>query len=478
MSTLPELWEHQKKTIALAKDLPSFGLLHDAGVGKTRTMIEILRYKCAKAGKLLRTLVLCPQVVMPNWRAEISKYSKIDPDDVILLKGSGQERYELLLNESGEERRRKIFVANYESLLMPNLFEAFNWYGFDIIIADESHRIKSHTSKRAKYAIKLANKVLHKYILTGTPILQSPLDLFSQFQFLDGGKTFAPVGDNFFAFRNTYFINKNANAPSHVTWPEWVIRPGALNEISEKIGKISTHVKKSECLDLPNMVRKTIYVELGKDQRKHYEQMKHSFVTFLGEKACTAQLAVTKGLRLQQIASGFITLEDGTNVHMKEDPRAKALEDLLEDLVIEGKHKTIIWACWKENYVQIKTVLEKMKISYVEVHGEISQKEKQEAIDKFCNDSTTMVFLGNQGAAGIGINLVQASYAIYYSRNFNLEHDIQSEARNYRGGSEIHPCITRIDIVAQNTIDEKVLESLASKMQVGDKLLRNIAKEL
>lgn len=479
MSELPPLWEHQKITIEAAKNKNSFALLHDAGVGKTRTMIDIYRQKCANNGRLLRTLIVCPQVVLGNWRNELLKYSKIEDKDIVILKGSGHDRYDLVMEAAGGEKRPKIFLCNYESLLMDKLYKAFQWYGFECIIADESHRIKNPTSKRTKALTTLSREVKYRFILTGTPVLRSPLDLFSQFQFLDGGKTFAPVGTNFFAFRNHYFYNANANKPAHVTWPDFKIKQGAVEELSEKIKEISTHFKKSECLTLPPFVQKTIGVELSKEQKRLYDSMKKNFISFLGDKACTAQLAITKALRLQQIVSGFIQLEGSEDVvQLKENPRLDALEEILEDLVIEGGNKTIIWACWKANYAQIRDLLHKMEIPYVEAHGEVSAKAKQDAIDNFCGNENIKVILGNQGALGIGVNLVQASYSIYYSRNFSLEQDIQSEARNFRGGSEIHQSITRIDLVAAQTIDESILQALANKQEVGDKLLRDMARDL
>lgn len=471
----PPLWEHQKKTIELAQSLDHFGLLHDAGTGKTRTLIEIFRKKCSDQSRLLKTLVLCPQVVMHNWREEIKKYSKINPDDIVLLKGTRHERYDLIMESVTKDKTPKILVANYETLLMENVLEAFYWYGLECIVADESHRIKSFDSKRTKTLLQLSKGVKYKYILTGTPVLQSPMDLFTQFQFLDGGETFSPVGTNFYAFKNHYFFNKNASAPSHVTWPDWVVRPGAEEDISKRISSIATHVVKSQCMDLPPLLKKTIPVEMSREQKKHYDSMKSAFITFLGDRACTAQLAITKALRLQQIVSGFISMEDGSVVQLKDNPRAKALSDLLDDLVVEGKKKVIVWACWRENYKQIKEVLDNLKIKYVEAHGEVPTKTRQDAIDSFCTKEDIKVFLGNQGAAGIGINLVQASYAIYYSRNFSLEHDIQSEARNYRGGSEMHSSVTRIDLVAQGTIDESIMQALANKQEVSDKLLREVS---
>lgn len=478
MKTLPPLWQHQIDTITLAREKTCWGLLHEMGVGKTRTMIEILREKCARNERLLKTLVLCPPVVLQNWKNEIVKFSKIQAEDVVLLKGSQGERYDLIMQHVQKEKLPKIFLINYEGLQMEKVVKALSWYGLECIIADESHRIKSPESKRTKTLLALAKDVKYKYIMTGTPVLQGPLDLFTQFQFLDNGKTFEPVGTNFFSFRNTYFFNKNASAPSHVTWPDWNLRPNAIEEIKGKITLISNVVKKDQCLDLPPLIRETIPVEMSREQQKHYNDMKNAFITFLGDKACTAQLAITKALRLQQIVSGFITLEDGTNVHLKDNLRLRALRELLQDLVVEGQKKVIIWACWKENYRQIRQMLEELKINFREAHGDISQKTREENISAFCNTEDVKVILGNQQALGIGVNLVQASYSIYYSRNFSLEHDLQSEARNYRGGSEIHSKITRIDLVAQGTIDECILQALANKVEISDKLLHVIAETL
>jgi SNF2 family DNA or RNA helicase len=156
-----------------------------------------------------------------------------------------------------------------------------------------------------------------------------------------------------------------------------------------------------------------------------------------------------------------------------DNPRAQALSDILEDLT--PHHKVIVWAVFKENYKQIREVLERLKLSYVEVHGEVSQKEKLNGVDKFNTDPTCRVFLGHPASGGIGINLVSASISVFYSRNFSLENDIQAEARNYRSGSEQHKKITRIDLVTPDTIDEEVLEALSQKKQIGESVLRAYA---
>jgi len=133
-----------------------------------------------------------------------------------------------------------------------------------------------------------------------------------------------------------------------------------------------------------------------------------------------------------------------------------------------------VWAVFKENYNDIREVCEKLKLDYVEVTGEVSQKNKMLAVERLNNDPKCRVLIGHPGSGGIGINLVAANHTIFYSRSFSLEYDIQAEARNYRGGSEQHEKVTRIDLVTPNTIDEQVLKALASKKNIGYQVLKEM----
>lgn len=470
-----ELWAHQKQGIDLALKAKSFGWFFEAGTGKTRTAIETLRRLYTENKGILPTLILCPPVVIENWRQEILKFSKIPPQHVHKLVGTGKQRTELLVEK---RQTPSIFIGNYEALTMKGLFDELHNTEFKILICDESHRIKNPDAKRTKACIQLADRATYKFVLSGTPVLRNLMDVWSQFRVLDNGEAF---GKNFFVFRSQYFYNKNANAP-HLNFPDWRIRPNAECLISDMMKERSMSVKKEECLDLPPLVKKKIYVEMGVDQRKAYSEMKKDFVTYINSEASTADLAITKALRLQQIVSGYAKIEANVlnlegSIHRFEDiPRIEALKELLEDLA--PNHKVIVWACFKENYAMVREVCESLKLEFIELHGEISQKKRDESIVRFREDEKIRVVIGNQGAAGIGINLVEASYMIYFSRNFSLEQDIQSEARAYRSGSERHESITRLDLVCQDTIDEEVLEALANKQAIGEQVLREIAGRL
>lgn len=470
-----ELWAHQKQAIELFKDKPWGGLMFSPGTGKTRTAIELIRYKFTTHKTILPTLILCPPVVIENWRQEILKFSKIPPTRVHKLVGTGKQRLEILLEKRKEP---SIFIGNYEALTMKGLFDELYNTQFDILICDESHRIKNPDAKRTKACIQLADRAKYKFVLSGTPVLRNLMDVWAQFRVLDGGDAF---GKNFFVFRSQYFYNKNAHVP-HLNFPDWRIRPNAECLISDMMKEKSMSVKKEDCLDLPPLVKKKIYVEMGSDQARAYKEMKKDFVTYINSEASSADLAITKALRLQQIVSGYAKIEPNVmnpegSVHRFGDvPRTEALKELLIDLA--PNHKVIVWACFKENYSMIKEVCESLKLEYIELHGEISQKRRDESIARFRSEEQIRVVIGNQGACGLGINLIEASYAIYFSRNFSLEQDIQSEARNYRAGSECHLKITRIDLVTPETIDEEILSALANKQAIGEQVLREIAGRL
>lgn len=460
-------WRHQDEAIELSQQVNDLALFWEMGTGKTMTMINILRHRYERNGNLMRTVIFCPLVVMDNWRQEFERHARIQR--VVVLQGSGFNKLQQL-QKIGQNPT--VVIANYEVMQNKAIADYLN-AGFrpEIVVCDESQRCKSITSKRAKAIALLATKAKARFLLSGTPILNSPLDIFQQYLILDGGQTF---GKNFYVFRSVFFQDKNAHMPKFNHFPDWQPKPGALQRLTDMISRKALRIKKEECLDLPPLVYESHYVEMGPEQRRAYREMKDDFITFLKAKhengepqAVVAQMAMTKALKLQQITSGFAITAEGEAISFDDNPRQKALKDLLEDLTV--LNKTIVWACFKENYRQIRKVCDELKIGYTELHGEV--KDKDEAIRRFRSDPACRVIIANPASAGIGVNLVEASYSIYFSKNFSLEQDVQSEARNHRGGSEIHKKITRIDLIAKDTIDEKITEALKKKENIAEKIL-------
>lgn len=463
-----QLWEHQRQAVERAEVLNHFALFFDPGLGKTFTTITIIRNKMNLHKRFFKTLIVAPVIVLQNWKEEFAKYSKVDPSQIVVLIGSGKERIAALRKAREKHGDKIIVVTNYEALVTINgFFEDLLQWGPEIVVLDESHRVKNPTSKRTKQAIRLCDQARFKYILSGTPVLNTPMDVFAQFRCLDGGETF---GKNFFVFRAQYFWDKNAGMPKDKYFPAWVPREDTAQKLNNLIYKKGMRAVKSECLDLPPLIKKKVYVELSTEQKRLYKEMASDFIAFLNNKACTAQLAITKMLRMQQILTGFISLEGGEDQILKATPREEALSELLEDLT--PGHKVIVWCIFQQNYAQVRRVCEKLKIKYVEGHGQISTKEKYANLVRFDNDDTCRVLIANPKAMGIGCNILCASVSIYFSRSHSLEDDLQSEARNYRGGSERHPSITRIDLVAKDTLDERILQSLEQKLNISEEILK------
>ncbi len=474
------LWDHQKTCIEKAQKLDYFALFLEMGTGKSITTIQILREKYKKHGKLLPTLIFSPPVVIQNWKKEFLRSSKIKAEKIIPLVGTGKERLKLFK----ESPLDSIFITNYETLQMPEVFEYMKVVlksGPSCLVVDESQRVKDISAKRTKRMIELGDIASYRYILTGTPILNDLMDIYSQFRVLDRGQAF---GHNFFTFRARFFEDKNKAMPANKYFPNWQPQNGADRKIKELIAPVSMRVEKSQCLSLPPLVKKVVEVQMGKEQQRLYDSMKKDLVATITtsdgqDRHSIAELAITKALRLMQILSGHIRVEgiDGAEsktIHIKDNPRKDALYQLLEDIV--PYEKVIVWAVYKSNYEDIRDVCNSLKVKYVEINGEVKDKDEQAHL--FRTDPDVRVLIGNPQSGGVGLNLVEASCMIYYSRTFSLEADLQSEARCFRGGSEQHQKITRIDLVTPASLDELVVKCLASKQELSDKVLKQRLEEI
>lgn len=472
-----ELMPHQKKAVKDSYTKPDMFLAWDMGVGKTCAVIQILRHNYGLHGELRSTLVLAPLITLQNWKREFALFSKVPERAVVTLQGTGKQRIETLRKAV---RYSCIVICNYESLDNDELFAHLMAWSPRIVCCDESHVVKNPKSKRARKVAMLADGASNRYLLSGTPILNNAMDLFMQYRVLDGylGKN-STFGTNFFAFRNRYFEDANSGfAGSQHYFPKWEPRASTFEELSDRIQAKTSVVKKFDVLkSLPPLVTEQIDVELSSEQQRVYKELRKEFVSFIktakGEKAVIARLAMVKALRLQQVVTGFVTAgenPDSEVVRFKDVPRLRVLHDILHNLV--GEHKVIVWAAFKENYRMIAEMLSTMGVGYTELHGGISAKEKFLNQDQFNKDPECRVLIGNPGAGGVGINLIGASYSVYYSRGFKLGDDLQSEARNYRKGSEVHEKITRINMVAPQTIDELVSEALSRKQQIAEEIIQ------
>lgn len=460
--------------IARGLEEDNFALFAEQGTGKTCALINILRGRINKRCRIMRTLIFAPVVTLNNWKDEFKIHSYINSSEIVVLKGTSKQKIKRFNEATDYGKRHKIIITNYESVINKELYEILFNYSPEIMVFDEAHYLKTHNSKRSKAICAIADKALHRYILTGTPILNKVSDLYMQYRIMDKGETF---GKNFYVFQGKYMVDMNAGWKGRPNYfPKWETNPSKYEELQQKMAKSSVRVLKKDCLDLPPLIKQQIVVEMGPDQRRAYKEMERDFVTYIEAqekggkpKAVVAELAITKAMRLQQIVTGFVNDDKGDIIEFKKNPRLEAVKELLTQLTPE--HKVILWCSFKYNYKQLGRLCEELGIKHCYITGEQTTDEKDASIKQFRTDPETRVVIANRRAGGIGINLIEASYSIVYSRNFSLNDELQSEARNYRGGSEMHDKITKIDLAAEGTMDFHVMKALNDKQDISKKVI-------
>ena len=472
------LWKHQIERIerSCQPGVTDLALFDEMGTGKTRSLIEILRRRYAAAGRIMNTLIVCPKSTKRQWKNQILEYSKLKPIDILVLEKSEKRRckdFYDLINVDGQLLRNKIVIVNPASFEMDELLKLIKMWGVEIFVIDEAHEFKAHNGKRSRAAVPIADAAKYRYIMTGTPIANTESDIFMQYRLLDGGKTF---GTNFFVFRKKYYADANAAwAHRQNHFPKYECTQAGRDEIRNLMYTKAMRALKKDCLDLPPFVREEREVTLSPEQARAYKEMKEEFLTWIKDqhdqpRTVVANLAITKVMKMQQIISGFAFDENRNPVRFKNVPRLDELKELLTQLTVDNK--VIVWANFIENYRMIAEVCDELKIGHIKIVGGMTDAERAEQLHAFQTDPTVKVVIANQQAGGTGLDGLQgASYAIYYSKDASLLKDSQSEARNYRGGSERHEKITRIDLVAYDTLDEAINDALANKKDLADYIL-------
>lgn len=461
--------EWQEKFVKMCREGTNYACFAQPGCGKTYAMITVIMEKLKEFD--LKILVVCPPVVIKNWKDEIAKFYPNYPQSKILCADAETRK------KKPDLSKYQIIVTNYNTFSdRKKSYNSFfkNWKPH-LVVLDESHQIKSHTSLRTKNIIEFCKEAPYKYILSGTPILNGPMDAYSQFLFLDNGET---LGNNFFVFRATYFYNVMEGRG--VTFPKYVPIKSKLPVLSEKIMSKSVRVTLQECTDLPPLIKHTFKVPMHESVRKIYKELKEEFITMVDEEAVIAQTAMTKALRLMQICSGHYVTSEGELRTLPHNNKLDYLRDFIED-TLEIHNKIIIWCAFKHDYKIIGDMLKIMKVDHVFLTGEQSTKQKEESIQAF-QHGTAQVIVANRKAGGIGTNLTAAPVSITFSKTFDLADELQSQARNYRKGSEIHEKILQYDLVYEGSVEERITKVLAEKKDLSDIIIDvntivNIIKE-
>lgn len=464
---------HQKEVFDDSWAADYYALFMEMGTGKSKVAIDTMG--ALFENKQINTaLVIAPKGVYDNWfQKEIPIHL---PDQIKrrmvrwqpnFTKKFTEEIKRLAVREEGDEDVLHILVMNVEALsTKKGAASALRYLEINpdnMVIVDESTTIKNRTAQRTKNVIDLGRAAKYRRILTGSPITKSPMDLFSQCAFLSGK---ALGFSNYYAFQSRYAVLQRRTM-GHRSFQK-LVGYRRLDELSEKLEKFSARILKRDCLDLPDKIYMTRTVDLSDEQVSVYNQMKELALAQVqsGELATTASI-LTQLMRLQQIVCGHLRTDDGEIRELK-NSRLSALMEILEE--VQGK--AIIWATWTHDIQAIAAALRDRfgEESVATYYGETPQEDRQEIVNHFQKeDSDLRFFVGQPKTGGYGITLTAADTMVYYSNSYDLEIRLQSEDRAHRIGQT--KSVTYIDLVSPNTMDEKILDALRSKINIASTVL-------
>ena len=460
-------YAHQLDALEASWDKENFAYFMEMGTGKSKVLLDNAAVLYDK-GLINGLLLIAPKGVYKNWYdSEIPTHL---PDHIqkkiVLWKTSDKsKKQQTILNSLFKaETDLHILIMNVEAFSSGNgteFAQKFLSCHRSMIAIDESTTIKTPTSNRTKNILSLRPNSKYRRILTGSPVTKSPLDFFSQCLFLD---PWLLDHQSYYTFRARYSICKKIQVNGRQV--EIVVGYRNLGELSEKIKPFSKRILKEDCLDLPSKSYVKHYVELTKEQKKVYEQMKKEAIAFLDGKMQSSATVMTQLMRLHQITCGHFTADDGT---IKDIPcsRLTELMNILEN--VEGK--SIIWSHYTHDVRRIISEIKKVygDEAVVDYYGATDTDARSKNIKKFQTDPKCRFFVGTTHTGGYGITLTAGSNMIYFSNGYDLEKRQQSEARIDRIGQTQK--MTYIDIMSQDTIDERIVKALRNKVNIANKIM-------
>ncbi len=505
-----EPYKHQRDAFNLQRDLKNFALLMGMGTGKSKLALDTGAYNYDR--DRIDIIVICaPKGVHRNWiekeipehLPEWTNYRAATWVTPSKSKVADRKAVEHVLDPKFEGLR--VIAFNLEAFrdstrcpaakLMRKIINALRVF----MILDESSKIKTPGAKRTMALRTLGKYTEAKRILTGTPVTQGPLDLYSQFNFLDPDI----LGfDNFITFKHYFaewerelnmgeYRRINADRRARGLAPneeagmyETLTGYKNLETLKKLIAPHSYRITKEECLDLPEKIYMSRFVEMSDEQRKIYNKIVRSSIIEMEGQQITINHVLTKLLRLQQVIGGFVPVEEFGEAQPIPGPNQR-IESMM-DMIGESSGKWIIWARFRAEIKAIKSALsaEYGPGSAVMYYGDVNDEDRSRAIHRFQGERPIIenhaivgkepipdheqarFFIGQQHSGGYGLTLTAAENVDYYSNDFSLEARLQSEDRAHRIGQDKH--VTYTDQECPGTVDSKIISALKSKMSLAD----------
>ena len=479
-------FDHQRAIFEKRSDLEGDCLFLEQGTGKTKCAIDNFAYLYLQ-GKIDGVLILAPNGVQRNWITDeipahlCDEVARQTRSMCWQSSRAGTKRHEREAEEILRHKGLAVMAMGYEAFMSAKgkVFAKQFLTGKKVFyVLDEATRIKTPGAKRTKTVLASAKYAKYRRILTGTPAANGPFDVYSQVRFAhpDFWKKNG-LGD-FFAFK-TFFglFEKGFNSATGQSFDSLVGYQN-LEQLHKMLDRISVRVLKDDVLDLPPKLYTVRYFEPSREQMRIYNQLVGDFIAYLSDgREVAAPLAIVRLLRFQQVLCGYLPtnkldkdgylLSEMELVRLDENPRLRLLEEICEDT----PHKAIIWARFTEDIDQIMELLGRKAVRY---DGRVSDKDRAAAKIAF-QSGDAQFFVANPAAAGEGLTLHSAKTVIYYNNTFKLSERLQSEDRAHRAG--LKHAVQYIDIAAQDTVDEDVLQALRSKIDVASEITGDKLKE-
>jgi len=460
-------YAHQLTALKMSWDKEVFAYFMEMGTGKSKVLIDNASMLYDK-GLINGLLLIAPKGVYKTWyenEIPIHMADHIEKKVVLWKTSDISIEYRKKLNtlfDTGTDFH--ILIMNVEAFSYNKGLEFASKFlscHKAMIAVDESTTIKTHNAKRTKNILKLSSSSKYRRILTGSPVTKSPIDLYSQCEFLD---SWLLGHSSYYTFRARYAVMKTINLGSRSI--NVVVGYQHLGELSDKLKPFSYRCLKDDCLDLPKKTFMKRSVTMTPDQQKVYRQMKQNAIAYLNGKVVSTNTVIVQLMRLHQITCGHFTADDGS---VQELPSNRV--DELMDLIYEVEGKVVIWSHYQKDVQRIikNLVKEYGEESTVDYYGLTPDNERQGHIKRFQEDPKCRFFVGTTQTGGYGITLTSASTMIYFSNGYDLEKRQQSEARIDRIG-QTKP-MTYIDLISEDTVDDRIVKALRKKVNIATEIM-------
>jgi len=453
----PHQYQVKAMTLAVTATDGAAALFADPGLGKTSIsygVISVLK----QHGMFKRAFIVAPRrPAISTWPKERSKWTQFKDFTIASAMGDRHQRLEAL------QSKTDILITHYDLLasragvvgLVEMILDEYKRTGvfpFDVLILDESTKIKHADTARYKALKQIARLFERRILLTGTPAPNGLHDLFGQITTADGG---ARLGTTLSKFRREYFVPEFIPG---VPVPKWNPQRDAEQRIFAKIGDMALRLKAEDYIDMPERLFNTITVTAPADVMKAYRKVEKDYIAGWKTGVITAANAAASAMKLRQIASGTVYTDEG--VEEMHGAKAAALLDLIEE---QQGQPLMVAVAFRSEVDYLRRVLAENGYQDVPaLYGGVSDKYATTVEDKW-NRGEVPVLLVHPTTVSLGLNLQAGGNAVcWYSLTWNLEEFDQTNRRVWRQGQQAKTCVIHI-LATENTIDQRIADTLSGK---------------